>query len=57
MNFLFLYSNGGRLRIIGDGNRTEMPWLERSPHETLPLGPEEGQSFYYKRQRAKGFNP
>ena len=38
--------NGGRLRIIGQGERSEMLGLERQLHETLPIGPEERQLFY-----------
>jgi RHS repeat-associated protein len=43
---------GGRLKILAEGERTEMLRLERQLHETLPLGPEEGQSFYFERQLA-----
>lgn len=46
--------NGGQLRIIGQGQRSEMLGLERQLHETLPLGPEERQSFYIDRQVESG---
>jgi hypothetical protein len=45
---------GGRLRIIGQGSRQEMLALERSLHEALPIGPEEGQQFYIQNQISKG---
>lgn len=48
---------GGRLRIIGQGERSEMLRLERQLHETLPIGPEEAQKFYIQRQIEKGFKP
>ena len=48
---------GGNLRILGEGSREEMLQLERSLHETLPLGSEEGQSFYIKIQLEKGLRP
>jgi hypothetical protein len=31
--------------------------LERNLHETLPIGPEEGQSFYIQKQLARGLRP
>ena len=31
--------------------------LERKLHETLPLGPEERQSFYIQKQIEKGLKP
>lgn len=48
---------GGRLRIIAKGSREEMLKLERNLHETLPLGPEERQSFYIQKQVDKGPKP
>ena len=45
---------GGTLRIIATGSRTEMLRLERNLHETLPIGPEEGQAFYIMKQMEKG---
>ena len=45
---------GGRLRIIAQGAREDMLALERSLHETLPIGPEEGQMFYVQKQVARG---
>jgi hypothetical protein len=48
---------GGRLRIIGQGERSEMLRLERQLHETLPIGPEEAQKFYIQKQIEKGLKP
>jgi RHS repeat-associated protein len=48
---------GGRLKIIGQGERTEMLRLERQLHETLPIGPEEAQKFYIEKQIEKGLKP
>lgn len=48
---------GGRLRIIGRGERSEMLRLERQLHETLPIGPEERQLFYIQKQIEKGLRP
>lgn len=48
---------GGRLRIIASGLRADMLALERKLHETLPIGPEEGQSFYIQLQMEKGLLP
>ena len=31
--------------------------LERELHEKLPIGPEEGQSFYIKKQVEQGLKP
>jgi hypothetical protein len=31
--------------------------LERALHETLPIGPEEGQLFYIQKQIANGLRP
>jgi hypothetical protein len=31
--------------------------LERNLHETLPIGPEEGQKFYIQKQINKGLRP
>ncbi len=49
--------NGGQLRIIGQGERSEMLRLERQLHETLPIGPEEQQLFYIQKQVEKGLKP
>lgn len=49
--------NGGRLRIIGQGERSELLGLERQLHETLPIGPEERQLFYIQKQIEKGLKP
>jgi len=49
--------NGGRLRILATGKREEMLQLERSLHETLPLGPEERQLFYIQKQIEQGYLP
>jgi RHS repeat-associated protein len=49
--------NGGRLRIIAQGENEEMLRLERQLHETLPIGPEEGQIFYIQKQVQKGLRP
>jgi RHS repeat-associated protein len=49
--------NGGSLNIIAQGERSEMLGLERQLHETLPLGPEERQSFYIQMQIQKGLLP
>jgi len=49
--------NGGSLRIIGQGERSEMLSLERQLHETLPIGPEERQLFYIQKQAQKGLKP
>lgn len=48
---------GGRLRIIGQGERSEMLSLERQLHETLPIGPQERQLFYIQKQIEKGLKP
>jgi hypothetical protein len=48
---------GGRLRILASGLRKDMLALERKLHETLPIGPEERQSFYIKLQEAAGLIP
>jgi hypothetical protein len=48
---------GGRLKILAQGERGEMLQLERSLHENLPIGPEEGQSFYIDMQVEKGLMP
>jgi RHS repeat-associated protein len=47
----------GDLRIIAKGPREEMLRLERSLHETLPIGREEGQKFYIQKQIEKGLKP
>ena len=49
--------NGGRLRIIARGERSDMLRLERQLHETLPLGPEELQLYYIQKQIANGLRP
>ncbi len=49
--------NAGRLRIIAQGENQEMLRLERQLHETLPIGPEEGQTFYIQKQIQKGLKP
>lgn len=48
---------GGRLRILARGLRADMLGLERKLHETLPIGPEEAQSFYIQLQVEKGLLP
>jgi hypothetical protein len=45
---------GASLRIIGQGSRQDMLQIERTLHENLPIGPEEGQRFYIKKQIDKG---
>jgi len=49
--------NGGRLNILASGAKEDMLALERSLHETLPIGPEERQAFYIQKQVAKGLRP
>jgi hypothetical protein len=49
--------NGGSLRIVAQGERSEMLRLERDLHTTLPIGPEERQLFYIQRQVEKGLIP
>ncbi|NCC49577.1 MAG: hypothetical protein EOM20_00020 [Spartobacteria bacterium] len=46
--------NGGELRIIAEGNKSEMLLLERTLHETMPIGAEEGQAFYIQKQVESG---
>ena len=48
---------GGRLKILAGGSREEMLQLERALHETLPIGPEEGQFFYILKQLESGLIP
>ncbi len=48
---------GGELNILAKGSRQEMLSLERSLHETLPIGPEEGQLFYIQKQIENGLRP
>ena len=48
---------GGRLRILARGARSAMLGLERALHENLPIGPEEGQSFYVEKQIQNGLRP
>ncbi len=45
---------GGKLKILAEGERSEMLRLERYLHENLPLGPEEGQRYYIERQNGIG---
>lgn len=49
--------NGGSLNILARGSKQDMLALERSLHETLPIGPEEGQLFYIQKQIANGLRP
>ena len=49
--------DGDHLRIVGEGSKKEMLSLERSLHETLPIGPEEGQLFYIQKQIENGLKP
>ena len=49
--------NGGKLKILATGEKKEMLKLERGLHETLPIGPEEGQKFYINKQVEKGLKP
>jgi RHS repeat-associated protein len=49
--------NGGQLRIIAQGERSEMLRLERQLHEMLPIGPEERQLFYIQKQVEQGLKP
>ena len=42
---------GGRLKLLLRGTREDILAMERWMHENLPLGPEEGQEFYIKRNR------
>jgi len=48
---------GGKLKILAQGERGKMLELERSLHETMPIGPEEGQGFYVDIQVGKGYSP
>jgi RHS repeat-associated protein len=48
---------GGQLKILAMGPRKDMLKLERDLHETLPIGPEEGQKFYIQKQIEKGLIP
>jgi hypothetical protein len=53
-------ATGGRAaeqRVLTSGTKQEMLALERKVHETLPIGPEERQSFYIDKQVAKGLRP
>jgi hypothetical protein len=45
---------GGRLKVLAEGPRKDMLGLERELHETLPIGPEEGQKFYIQHQVSQG---
>jgi RHS repeat-associated protein len=49
--------NGGQLNILASGPRRDMLALERALHEWLPIGPEEGQSFYIQKQISNGLRP
>ena len=49
--------NGRSLNILARGSKPDMLALERSLHETLPIGPEEGQLFYIQKQIANGLRP
>jgi hypothetical protein len=49
--------DGGSLNILARGSKPDMLALERSLHETLPFGPEEGQLFYIQKQVANGLRP
>lgn len=49
--------NEGRLNILAYGPKEDMLALERNLHENLPIGPEEGQTFYIAIQMAKGLRP
>lgn len=49
--------NGGSLKILADGPRPEMLYLERQLHETMPIGPREAQSIYLQIQLMKGYVP
>lgn len=49
--------DGGQLKVVAEGSKKEMLSLERSLHETLPIGPEEGQLFYIQKQIEKGLKP
>jgi len=48
--------NGGQLRIIAKGENSTMLSLERKLHETMPIGPEEGQLFYIQKQIDNGLS-
>lgn len=47
---------GGRLKTLAKGSRSDMLKMERDLHETMPIGPEEGQSFYEGIQEGKGLS-
>ena len=49
--------DGGRLNILARGSKQDMLRLERSLHETLPIGPQERQLFYIQKQVARGLRP
>jgi hypothetical protein len=49
--------DGGRLNILASGTKSDMLALERSLHEWMPIGPEEGQTFYILKQIANGLRP
>lgn len=49
--------NGGSLKILATGGRGDMLKLERGLHETLPIGPEEKQTFYIQKQVDQGLKP
>ncbi len=48
---------GGSLNTLATGSKVDMLTLERGVHEWLPIGPEEGQTFYIQKQIANGLRP
>jgi hypothetical protein len=48
---------GGKIKVVASGERAKMLALERKLHEVLPIGPEERQSFYVKKQVDNGLKP
>lgn len=48
---------GGKVNIIAEGAKKDMLQLERNLHETLPIGPQEGQRFYLQKQVENGLTP
>ncbi len=48
---------GGRLKEIARGDKKEMLSLERKLHKKLPIGSEEGQKFYIRKQVEQGLKP
>jgi hypothetical protein len=47
---------GGRLKIVAQGQRSEMLKLERKLHETPPIGPEETAGFLRQETGREGFD-